>query len=71
MFKAVTGVPPQQFLIIKRLRKATELLVRTTEPVSTEGKLCGIENMFYFSRVFKEKYKISPKEYRREFTGPV
>lgn len=71
VFKAVTGVPPQQFLIINRLRKATELLVRTTEPVSTVGELCGIENMFYFSRVFKEKYKISPKEYRREFTGLV
>lgn len=68
VFKSMTGLPPQQFLIINRLKMAANLLIHTTEPVNIIAEQCGIGNPFYFSRIFKEKNQITPLEYRREFT---
>ena len=69
LFKEATGLPPLQFLIQNRLQKAAGLLIHTSDPVSIIAEESGIDNPFYFSRLFKEKYQISPLEYRREFTG--
>lgn len=67
IFKEITGLPPQQFLLHTRLNKAAELLKMTTKPVKEIASLSGWENVFYFSRLFRLKYYISPIQYRREF----
>lgn len=67
LFKAFSGLPPRQFLIQSRLQHAAMLLITTREPVGTIAGMAGIENEFYFSRLFKEKFQVSPLEYRREF----
>ncbi len=69
LFKAVSGLPPQQFLIQCRLQQAASLLVGTGETVGVIAERVGIGNEFYFSRLFKAKYRIPPLEYRREFAG--
>ena len=69
LFKEAAGLPPLQFLLQNRLQKAAGLLIHTSDPVSIIAEESGIDNPFYFSRLFKEKYQISPLEYRREFTG--
>lgn len=69
LFKAVSGLPPQQFLIQCRLQQAASLLVGTGELVGVIAERVGIGNEFYFSRLFKAKYRIPPLEYRREFAG--
>ncbi len=69
LFKELTGMPPQQFLIQCRLRKAASLLIHTQESVKRIADLAGMENAFYFSRIFRRKYHISPIEYRREFNA--
>ncbi len=67
IFKEITGLPPQQFLIQNRLSKAAELLKSTSEPIKKIAALSGWENVFYFSRLFRQKYYISPLQYRREY----
>ena len=69
LFRAAAGLPPSQFLIRSRLRKAAGLLIRSGESVGDIAMQCGFDNPFYFSRLFKEKYQVSPLDYRREFTG--
>jgi len=67
IFKEITGLPPQQFLIQTRLNKAAELLKSTSNPIKEIAALSGWENVFYFSRLFRQKYYISPLQYRKEF----
>ena len=69
LFKVQTGMPPQHFLIQCRMRRAAELLLRTGKPSSEIARLVGVDNEFYFSRLFKCVYQVSPLEYRREYTG--
>lgn len=68
LFKQFTGLPPQQFLINCRLHLAVKLLVETSEPIAKLANLCGFDDEFYFSRIFKKHRNISPLAYRREFS---
>ena len=69
LFKEVAKLPPQQFLIQCRLQHAANQLIATRDSVAEIAERVGIDNQFYFSRLFKEKYLTSPLEYRREFLG--
>lgn len=70
LFKAVTGLPPQQFLILQRLQSAAQLLLETpVRPVKTIAEACGIPNQFYFTRLFRKHFHVSPLEFRRSMTG--
>lgn len=69
LFKAMAGVPPLHFLNNCRLELAARMLVETTEPVSLIAEWVGIDNEYYFSRIFKEKYQLPPLRYRREFVS--
>lgn len=69
LFKDFSGFAPQEFLIKCRLALAAELLTANFEPVKAIASKVGIDNEFYFSRLFKKQYHLSPREYRRELTG--
>jgi AraC-like DNA-binding protein len=64
VFKAATGVSPQEYLLDLRIRKASELLKRTDLPVSVIALSVGYEDTLYFSRLFKKKKGQSPTRYR-------
>jgi AraC-like DNA-binding protein len=69
LFKAVAGLPPQQFLILQRLQSAAQLLLETpVRPVKTIAEACGIPNQFYFTRLFRKHFHVSPLEFRRSMT---
>ena len=67
IFKEITGLPPQQYLLHSRLNRAAELLKTTRLSVKEIAAQTGWDNVFYFSRLFRQKYSISPVRYRREF----
>ncbi|MDD5598894.1 MAG: helix-turn-helix transcriptional regulator [Victivallaceae bacterium] len=69
LFKDFSGTSPQRFLIQCRLAKAAELLLKSSRTVYDIASEAGIENEFYFSRLFKSRYHVSPREYRRELLG--
>ena len=49
-----------------RLRKSVELLMEKPEyDITNTSTMCGFSNQRYFSHCFKEKFGMTPKQYRR------
>lgn len=66
-FTAETGMSVSDKLTQIRLGKAKELLVSTQLPMYDIAALSGYENEFYFSRIFKLKEHMPPKDYRKKY----
>lgn len=64
LFKESMGCPPQEFLIQMRLSKATELMKTSNASIGTIAQECGYPNQLHFSRAFKKRYGVSPREWR-------
>ncbi|MCM3214122.1 helix-turn-helix domain-containing protein [Niallia taxi] len=64
--KKATGFTFKDLIQEKRLMKAKELLETTDFSVRTVVEEVGYDNISYFYRIFKEKYKKTPKELRKE-----
>jgi AraC-like DNA-binding protein len=63
-FKKSTGLSPNQYYLNIRLNKAKELLSATSLNINEIAYHTGFESIFYFSKLFKKKNGISPKDYR-------
>lgn len=63
-FKKLMGCSPQQFLVNLRMEKAVGMLKNTDLPVNQIAAQVGYENPLTFSKIFKQRYGISPKNYR-------
>ncbi|MET6997781.1 helix-turn-helix domain-containing protein [Chitinophaga defluvii] len=63
-FKRLVGKSPNQYHLYLRLKKSAELLTNTTLTISEIAYQTGFESLYYFSRLFKKKYGVSPKQYR-------
>lgn len=66
LIKSYTGFTFKQLVQEKRMSKAAELLMKTDLPVIDIMRLVGYENITYFYKVFKGKYKMTPYDYRNE-----
>ena len=68
MFKKETGLTPLQYLTDKRLENAANTLATYCGKgnVSETARLCGFSDPLYFSRLFKKKYGVSPRNYSGE-----
>jgi AraC-like DNA-binding protein len=64
-FKAATGESPQQFLLLKRLDAARQLLLSTDLSLDVVAVRCGFANGFYFSRLWTQRFGIAPARFRR------
>ncbi|MEO6630495.1 MAG: AraC family transcriptional regulator [Mucilaginibacter sp.] len=69
LFKQVTGLSPNQYQLDLRLDKAKELLIATNLTINEIAFQTGFESIFYFSRLFKNKNGIPPKEFRSRNTS--
>lgn len=65
LFKAETGFSPRQFALEARLRKAADLLLRTDTAVHLVAEQCGMNSVYYFSRLFKKKTGLPPTAFRQ------
>lgn len=70
-FTTLYKTTPGKWLIQKRLDYACLLLHATTKPVREIVFESGFENNTHFSRVFKEKFKVSPLQYRQQFSKKI
>jgi AraC-like DNA-binding protein len=68
-FKAATGISPNQYHLDLRLDKAKELLLSTNLTINEIAYKTGFSTIFYFSRLFKQKNGLAPKEYRLQHAG--
>ena len=66
LFKKETGQTPQAFLMGYRMVKACEYLVQSDMCVADVGAAVGYRNALHFSRAFKNVYKVSPLNYRKQ-----
>ncbi len=67
LFRRELGMTPHKYLTNLRLQAAAELLCSQhySGNISEVALQCGFKNPLYFSRLFKKKYEVSPKEYYR------
>ncbi|MBQ8510062.1 MAG: helix-turn-helix transcriptional regulator [Clostridia bacterium] len=63
LFKRSTGMTPLEYLTHKRIENAKNLLLQRGEINCTVGsiaEMCGYDDIYYFSRVFKKITGLSP-----------
>ena len=70
-FKQQLGISPAQFQNSIRINRAQDLLSSTDLSISEIAGLTGFETIYYFSRLFKNKTKLSPKAYRAKTSPPL
>ena len=64
--KAITGKTPNDFILSIRLKKSASLLLNNPELNITEiSERTGFSSPRYFSKCFKDAYKINPLSYRK------
>ncbi len=63
-FSAIYNMPPSQWIRLKRLEKARELLLGTTMTVTDICYTLGFEHIAHFSKLFKTHFGKSPLEYK-------
>jgi len=61
--KALTDHPPGELLRNFRLKRAAQLLTQKGENISQVAYSVGFNSLSYFTRCFKEFYKMAPSEY--------
>ena len=66
LVKQVTGMSPQEYLIEIRMRRASDLLGRSNDPIQSIAAECGYDDALAFSKVFKSKFGVNPSEYRMQ-----
>lgn len=66
-FRKDTGFGLKEFMEYLLLQKARHLLLHTNLPISQISEHLGFSDPFYFSRFFKKKEVLSPREYRRQW----
>ncbi|MCT4591387.1 MAG: AraC family transcriptional regulator [Carboxylicivirga sp.] len=64
IFKSIVSIPPNEFIIKKRIEKAQFLLLTTDLPIKKIFEECGFKSLAYFSRIFKKYTSKSPSYYR-------
>lgn len=66
-FKKYTGVTSIDYINDFRMNKAIELLMNTEDSIMETAIQVGMHNISYFNRLFKKKYEMTPKEYRKMY----
>ncbi len=64
LFSEKNGFTPIDYFIRLKIQRACELLLSTDTPIKTIALMLGYNDYYYFSRVFKQKIGVSPKNYR-------
>jgi AraC family transcriptional regulator, exoenzyme S synthesis regulatory protein ExsA len=64
-FMAIYHMPPSQWIRLKRLEKAREMLLSTTMTVTDICYTLGFEHIAHFSRLFKSHFGYAPSFYKR------
>lgn len=66
IFKKKMNVSPQEYLVSYRLKRGAELLRTTSLSIQDISVSVGYDNPLTFSKMFKQTYGLSPKNYRQQ-----
>lgn len=70
LFRRFGDETPHQYVMRHKLNHAAELLLRETLPIKRVAEVVGIDDAFYFSRLFRNRFGSSPSQFREEFRRP-
>ncbi len=70
LFKRYTGQSPTEYQIYLRLNHAKALIRSTHRSIGEIAYAVGIDNLGYFTRLFKQQEGMTPLEYRRLWPVP-
>ena len=68
--RATIDTTPIRYLRQYRIRQAARLLCHTEERISDIASSCGLHDMSYFTKSFREQLGCTPTEYRRRAECP-
>lgn len=71
LFKKETGTTLTEYVSSRRILHAQKLLRGTDLPIQAISLQCGIEDMYYFSRMFKRIAGVTPRGYRERMSFPA
>lgn len=66
-FKEYTYQTPMEYLTEYRLHKAERLTLESTMSLTEISSQCGFTSSSYFAKLFKDKYGLTPREYRKKY----
>ncbi len=69
IFKSKTSVSPIKYFNSLKIKHACHLLTDTDMNINQICYQVGIDDCFYFSRLFKTEMGISPKQYKEQKAG--
>ena len=69
LFKRVIGISPWEYILIKRIERATELLRMTDKSVLEIALCCGFNNTANFNKHFKKHTATTPRAFRHMEKG--
>lgn len=66
LFTRLVGRPFLEYVKMRRLAKASELLLKTENKILDIALECGFRSHAAFTKAFKNAYKLTPESFRRE-----
>ena len=70
IFKEETGVSPIQYILSLKVSRASALLINTDCSVSEVAYSVGYDDLFTFSRMFRQQTGLSPSKFRQTANVP-
>jgi AraC family transcriptional regulator len=68
-FKRCVGLPPMEYVLIRRVERAKTMIRGTEEPLAEVALACGFADQSHFNRRFQDIVGISPGRWRRSNTS--
>jgi AraC-like DNA-binding protein len=68
-FKTQTGMSPMAYVIHLRMQRAAALLQWAEASVAEIAARVGYEDAYYFSRLFRSVFGVSPRAYRQHLNA--
>lgn len=71
LFKEVTGIPMNLYLLDIRMQQAKKLLLYSDKPLEQLAGEIGIEDVYYFTKLFKKAEGITPGKYKKMLSSNI
>jgi len=64
-FRAALGIPPHQYLVVLRLKRAQHLLAHSRDSIAEIAFACGFSHQEHLTRTFRRWCETTPAAYRK------
>jgi AraC family transcriptional regulator len=68
-FRTDVGMPPHQYLLMLRIKRAQDLLARTNHSIADIAAECGFSHQEHLTRMFRRWCETTPAAYRHAITS--